>query len=104
MKKDILLSSSRAFSVSTPTFSLSTPVENSEATWKKATKCYKIQQMKFTKTHPIQTAVFCPLPLNAGDLGRTEQFSILSDERVVTNNDVDIVCTLKKGQLVYSTT
>lgn len=52
--------------------------------------------MKFTKTHPIQTAVFCPLPLNAGDLGRTEQFSILSDERVVTNNDVDIVWTLKR--------
>ena len=37
----ILLSSSRAFSLSTPTFSLSTPVENSEATWKKATKCNK---------------------------------------------------------------
>ena len=52
--------------------------------------------MKLTKTHPIQTAVFCPLPLNAGDLGRTEQFSILSDERVVTNNDVDIVWTLKR--------
>ena len=27
--------------MSTPTFSLSTPVENSEATWKKATKCNK---------------------------------------------------------------
>ena len=33
-----LFVSSRAFSVSTPTFSLSTPVDNSEATWKKATK------------------------------------------------------------------
>ena len=32
----------RAFSLSTPTFLLSTrPVENSEATWKKATKCNK---------------------------------------------------------------
>ena len=40
-KKNILLSSSRAFSLSTPTFSLSTPVENSEATCKKATKCNK---------------------------------------------------------------
>ena len=40
-EKVILLSSSRAFSLSTPTFSLSTPVENSEATWKRATKCNK---------------------------------------------------------------
>ena len=40
-EKNILLSSSRAFSLSTPTFLLSTPVENSEATWKKATKCNK---------------------------------------------------------------
>ena len=29
------------FSLSTPTFLLSTPVENSEAAWKKATKCNK---------------------------------------------------------------
>ena len=36
-----LLSSSRAFSLSTPTFLLSTHVDNSEATWKKATKCNK---------------------------------------------------------------
>ena len=40
-EKIILLSSSRAFSLSTPPFLLSTPVENSEATWKKATKCNK---------------------------------------------------------------
>ena len=40
-EKNILLSSSRAFSLSNPTFSLSTPVENSEARWKKATKCNK---------------------------------------------------------------
>ena len=38
--KKYLLSSSRAISLSTPTFSLSTPVD-SEATWKKATKCNK---------------------------------------------------------------
>ena len=31
----------RAFLLSTPTFSFSTPVENSEATWKKPTKCNK---------------------------------------------------------------
>ena len=37
-KKIILLSSSRAFSLSTPTFLFSTPV----ATWKKGTKCNKI--------------------------------------------------------------
>ena len=37
-----LLSSSRAFSLSTPTLSLSTLVEHSEATWKKATKCKKL--------------------------------------------------------------
>ena len=41
MKKQILLSSSRAFSLSTPTFPLSNPVDNSEATWKKAKKCNK---------------------------------------------------------------
>ena len=40
-KRNILLSSSRAFSLSTPAFLLSTPVENSLATWKKATKCNK---------------------------------------------------------------
>ena len=34
-EKIILLSSSRALSLSTPTFSLSTPVDSSEATWKK---------------------------------------------------------------------
>ena len=37
--KTVLFVSSRAFSLSTPTFLLSTPVEHSEATWKKATKC-----------------------------------------------------------------
>ena len=37
----MLFVSSRAFSLSTPTFLLSTPVENSEATLKKATKCNK---------------------------------------------------------------
>ena len=40
--KTVLFVSSRAFSLSTPTFLLSTPAENSEATWKKATKCNKI--------------------------------------------------------------
>ena len=40
--KTELFVSSRAFSLSTPTFSLSTPGDNSEATWKKATKCNKI--------------------------------------------------------------
>ena len=38
----MLFVSSRAFSLSTPTFLLSTPAENSKATWKKATKCNKI--------------------------------------------------------------
>ena len=37
----MLFVSSRAFSLSIPTFLLSIPVENSEATWKKATKCNK---------------------------------------------------------------
>jgi hypothetical protein len=35
--KTVLFVSSRAFLLSTPTFSLSTPVDNIEATWKKAT-------------------------------------------------------------------
>ena len=36
-----VLFSSRAFLLSTPTFLLSTLYKNSEATWKKATKCNK---------------------------------------------------------------
>ena len=39
--KTLLFVRSRAFSLSTPTLLLSTPVENSEATWKKAAKCNK---------------------------------------------------------------
>ena len=39
--KTVLFVSSRAFSLSTPPFLLSTPVENNEAKWKKATKCNK---------------------------------------------------------------
>ena len=60
MKKNILLSSSRAFSLSTPTFSLSiptfplsTPVDNSEATWKKATKCNKFSYSEGKAQHCI---------------------------------------------------
>ena len=41
--KTELFVSSRAFLLSTPTFLLSTHVENSEATWKKATKCNKLK-------------------------------------------------------------
>ena len=40
-KEIILLSSSRAFQLSTSTFDLSISMENSEATWKTATKCNK---------------------------------------------------------------
>ena len=40
--KTVLFVSSRAFSLSTLTFLFPTPVENSEATWKKATKCNKL--------------------------------------------------------------
>ena len=49
--KTVLFVSSRAFSLSTPTFLLSTPVENSEATWKKATKCNKGPNSTFQLTH-----------------------------------------------------
>ena len=41
IKKNILLSSPRDFLLSTHTFSLSTSIENSEGTRKKATKCTK---------------------------------------------------------------
>ena len=37
-EKNILFVSSRAFSLSNPSFLLSTPVDDSEATWKKSTK------------------------------------------------------------------
>ena len=50
-----LLFSCRAFSLSTPTFSLSTPVDNGEATWKKAKKCNKqcvqLMNLQFTYYH-----------------------------------------------------
>ena len=56
--KTVLFVSSRAFSLSTPTFLLFTPVENSEATWKKATKCDKeplpcqlLEIWRHTKSH-----------------------------------------------------
>jgi hypothetical protein len=44
--KTELFVSSRAFLLSTPTFLLSTHVENSEATWKKATKCNKLVKLQ----------------------------------------------------------
>ena len=50
MQKNILLSSSRAFSLSTSALLLSTPVENSEATRKKS---YKMQRMKHKAVIPI---------------------------------------------------
>ena len=54
--KTVLFISSRAFSSSIPTFSLSTPVDNSEATWKKGftEKSYKMQQMIFYLTLQIK--------------------------------------------------
>ena len=47
--KTVLFVSSRAFLLSTPTFLFSTPVEKSEATWKKATKCHKYHLLKVRK-------------------------------------------------------
>ena len=41
MKKLFCCPALELFPFSTPTFSLSTPVEYSEATWKKASKCNK---------------------------------------------------------------
>ena len=51
--KTVLFVSSRAFLLSTPTFLFSTPVEKSEATWKKATKCNKFEflQPVFKKSY-----------------------------------------------------
>ena len=58
--KTVLFVSSRAFSLSTPTFLLSTPVDNSEATWKKATKCNKLifLYLCFELSHrPVKTCI-----------------------------------------------
>ena len=41
-EKNVLLSSSRAFSLSTPNILSSIPMYNCETTWKKATKCNKL--------------------------------------------------------------
>ena len=50
--KTVLFVSSRAFLLSTPPFLFSTPVEESEATWKKATKCNKTICHSFFRTCP----------------------------------------------------
>ena len=46
----MLFVSSRAFLLSTHTFLLSTPEENSESTWKKATKCNKTNYCQCLQT------------------------------------------------------
>ena len=58
--KTVLFVSSRAFLLSTPTFLFSTPVENSEATWKKATKCNKLLHcfLKFDKKEIHVNSIF----------------------------------------------
>ena len=50
--KTVLFVSSRAFLLSTPTFSLSSPVDTSEATWKKS---YKMQQTYQPELSYLQT-------------------------------------------------
>ena len=62
-EKNILLSSSRAFQLSTPTFLLSTPVDNSEATtWKKATKCNNYKFMIKFRNWIFSSARLVPIP------------------------------------------
>ena len=58
--KTMLFVSSRVFSLSKLTFLLSTPVENSEATWKKATKCNKCTYT-FPNEFPDEIFSFDPL-------------------------------------------
>ena len=60
-EKNILLSSSRAFSLSTPTFSFSTPLDNSEATWKRATKCNKTVMQMWFFAQPLRLKAFLAL-------------------------------------------
>ena len=57
-EKKNLMSSCRAFSLSTPTSSLSTPVNNSEFTWKKATKCNKKMMYKARKSKEQTVILF----------------------------------------------
>ena len=64
--KTLLFVSSRVFSLPNPTLLLSTPVENSEATWKKATKCNKQRFL-------------CTKYLNLIYRKVTENFCLLSD-------------------------
>ena len=51
--KTVLFVSSRAFLLSTPTFLLSTLYKNSEATWKKTTKCNK----RYKSLSPIKVSL-----------------------------------------------
>ena len=65
--KTVLFVSSRAFSLSTPTFLFSTPVENSEATWKKAKKCNKaICQQHLLSTWCFVELLWIPLQNSIG--------------------------------------
>jgi len=56
--KTVLFVSSRAFLLSTPTFLLSTLYKNSEATWKKATKCNKILLFGTDFRHYVNLFIF----------------------------------------------
>ena len=52
--KTVLFVSSRPFSLYTLIFFLSTPADNSEATWKKATKCIKKKNWNRYKQHFVE--------------------------------------------------
>ena len=58
--KTVLFVSSRAFLLSTPTFLLSTSVEISEATWKKATKCNKEPLERHRRVFTASVGAFYP--------------------------------------------
>ena len=89
-EKNILLSSSRAFS-------LSTSVENSEATWKKATKCNKLIFFSTWNKHyywgPEE-----PLFMNVGNM-------VWLQEIVMGNGDLQFqmpLVYLKSSKQMYS--
>ena len=67
--KTVLFSSSRVFQLSTPTFQLSTPIENSEASWKKASNGLTTQIEFIFCVYYLSQCEFLPKTENCNSCG-----------------------------------
>ena len=84
--KTVLFVSSRAFLLSTPTFLFSTPMENSEATWKKATKCnkrkFKRHYKKKAKEKVTKNKIFLVIFMKFGTRKRVNKLNLLTPQEL----------------------